>query len=252
MFWKKMTILFLLSFAYFTTDAQSYHFGIKGGLTAGIQDWGNGFANRDPLLRYHGIIFIESAEEDAPWGLFAQLGYHIKGSTTRTFRTTVPLPDGSTFTVPAREIPFEFRNASLTAGAKQKFDLGYSGKKLYYLLGIRVDYTLSTLLRPDFVEEDDPTAIYYPFEGFVNKFNYGVTVGGGIDFPLSEFVGGFLELTVNPDFSLQYNQPRINNLTNPNPFSQSQSTSIAERQIRNTTIELTLGFRFLHKIIYVD
>lgn len=252
MYWKKTVMLLSFCMVVSALSAQSYYFGVKGGLTVGIQQWGNSFSSREPLFRYHGIAFIESAEEDAPWALFAQLGYHIKGSATRTFRTTVPLPDGSSVTVPAREIPFEFRNASLTAGAKQKFDLGYSGTKWYYMLGVRADYTLSTLLRPEFVEEDDPTAIYYPFEGFVNKFNYGITVGGGIDFTLGEFVGMFLEMTVNPDFSLQYNQPRINNLTNPNPFSQSQTTSIPQREIRNTTFELTLGFRFLHKIIYEE
>ncbi len=245
-------IIFTFFFSYSDVQAQSYYFGFKGGLTVGTQDWGGSFSNREPLFRYHGIAFIETAEEDEPWGLFAQLGYHIKGSATRTFRQTITLPDGSARTIPAREIPLEFRNASLTAGAKQKFDLGMNASQVYYMLGVRLDYTLSTLLRPEFIEEDDPTAIYYPFDGFVNKFNYGITVGGGIDFSFSEFVGVFIELSVNPDFSLQYNQPAIRNLNNPNPFSNTQTTSISERKIRNTTFEITLGFRFLRKVIYID
>lgn len=250
--WQKITLLLVLGLISISVEAQSYAFGVKGGLTVGIQQWGASFDSREPLFRYHGIAFIESAEEDEPWALFAQGGYHIKGSAIRTFRQTVQLPDGSTRTFPAREIPFEFRNASVTLGAKQKFNLGITETKWYYLFGIRVDYTLSTKLRPDFIEETDPYALFYPFDDFVNKFNYGVSIGGGIELPLGELVGAVLEVTFNPDFSLQYNQPAIENVINPNPFASSRTTTIQERQIRNATFEVTLGFRFLHKIIYVD
>ncbi len=247
------TILAFLGAGSLTLQAQSYAFGVKGGLTVGLQQWGNTFSNREPLFRYHGLAFIESAEEDEPWALFAQGGYNIKGSALRFRQQTIQLTDGTFADIPPRSIPFEFRNLTLTAGAKQKFDLGLSTSKWYYSLGVRVDYTVSTKLRPEGVDETDPFAIYYPIDAFVNDFNYGISVGGGIEFPFSEFVGVLVELTVNPDFSKQYNQPRIDNLINPSPLvTPGQRVSIPERSISNTTFELTLGFRFLHKIIYVD
>jgi hypothetical protein len=232
-----------------TLQAQSYAFGFKGGPTIGTQRWDNSF-QRDPLFRYHGILFIESASEDTRFALFAQGGYHIKGSAIRTFPQVIQTPAGLQ-SLPGLTIPFEFRNISVTLGGKQRYDLG-SFAQLYYMLGIRGDYTLSTRLSPDFVDDNDPYRLIYPIEPFVNKFNYGVTLGGGFEFPFSEYIGGILEFTVNPDFSRQYNQPRIENVRNPNPFGGSNTITIPERQIFNLTFEVTLGLRFLHKIIYVD
>ncbi len=230
-------------------QAQSYAFGIKGGLTVGTQRWDQSF-QRDPLYRYHAIGFIESAPEDNQFALFAQLGYHVKGSAIRTFRRTL-IVNGNQVIFPAMTIPFEFRNVSLTLGGKKKYDLGTSAKA-YYLLGVRADYTLGTKLRPDFIEEGDPYAIIYPFDQFVNKFNYGATIGGGLEFPFSEYIAGVLEFTVNPDFSYQYNQPEIPNVRDPNPNNIGNTITIRERQITNLTFEVTLGIRFLHKIIYLD
>lgn len=233
-------------------QAQDYAFGVKGGFTLGLQQWNTSFSSREPLYRYHGLVFIESAEEDEPWSLFAQGGYNIKGSSLRFRRQTFTLPDGRTQTFGGLTIPFEFRNLTLTLGAKQKFDLGLSDSKWYYSLGIRGDYTISTKLRPDGIDETDPYAIFYPIEGFVNKFNYGISVGGGMELPFSELIGLVVEITVNPDFSKQYNQPRIDNVINPSPWASERTTTIGERSISNTTVELTLGFRFLHKYIIVD
>lgn len=230
-------------------QAQSYAFGVKGGLTVGFQKWDQAF-QRDPLYRYHAIAFIESAEEENQFSLFAQAGYHVKGSAVRTFRQTV-IVNGNQFIIPGMTIPFEFRNVSLTLGGKKKFDLGIESK-FYYLLGIRGDYTVSTKLRPDFVSENDPYALLYPVEPFVNKFNYGITAGGGLEFPFSEYIAGILEFTFNPDFSRQYNQPPIENVINPNPNGGSSTFTVRERQITNMTLEVTLGLRFLHKIIYID
>ncbi|MDX1667523.1 MAG: hypothetical protein R3350_09850 [Saprospiraceae bacterium] len=230
--------------------SQSYAFGFKGGLTVGFQRWDNSFDSREPLFRYHAIAFIESAPEEDEFTLFAQGGYHVKGSAIRTFSTVVQTPTGLR-RVPGLDIPFEFNNLSLTVGAKQKFDFGLDSK-LYYMLGVRGDYTLSTMLRPENVEEFSVYGRIFPFDEFVNKLNYGVTVGGGFQFAFSELVGGILEFTVNPDFSKQYNQPRIPNVSNPNPNSSQSLIDIPERQISNTTIEVTLGLRFLHKIVYIE
>lgn len=218
-----------------------YVFGIKGGPTLAIQQW-NAF-ERDPLLRYHGDIFIESLDDANQFTLFAQGGYHVKGSSIRF--DFVPIGTGS---IRRLTDNFQFRNISVVVGAKQKFDFGTSNK-LFYSFGIRGDYTLSTKLRPTGVDETDPLAAFYPFDGFVNKFNYGISVGGGLEFPFSEFVGISLEGVISPDFSLQYNQPDIPNIIVPGGGG---NRVISERRIRNIAIEVSLGLRLLRKIEYID
>ena len=44
----------------------------------------------------------------------------------------------------------------------------------------------------------------------------------------------------------------IPNVINPNPFGGSNVIDIPQRQITNVTFELTLGFRFVNKIVYID
>ena len=102
-------------------QAQGYYFGLKGGMTIGMQQWQS--LDRDPLFRYHGIAFVESIAEENSFGLFAQAGFHEKGSAIRNqlFRNSL---NGGFFRAPTYQ--FIFRNASLTLGAKQKFDLGTS------------------------------------------------------------------------------------------------------------------------------
>ncbi|MBK9491348.1 MAG: hypothetical protein IPO07_23060 [Haliscomenobacter sp.] len=180
--------------------AQSTAFGIKGGLTAGRQRWDNTF-ERDMLLRYHGIAFIESASEDSRFALFAQGGYHIKGSAIRTPRSAVTGSGGTIFDVP---------------------------------------------------NEYDIYTIYYPIPGFVRKLNYGITMGGGIEIPFDELVGVLVEFTVNPDFSYQYDQPPLENIINPNPWAPRGNISLPQRRSTNLTFELSFGFRFLRKVIYID
>lgn len=59
----KINIFLLISITTFWIGkqafAQSYAFGIKGGMTAGTQKWDNNF-QREPLFRYHIAGFIES------------------------------------------------------------------------------------------------------------------------------------------------------------------------------------------------
>lgn len=229
--------------------AQSYAFGFKGGMTAGTQKWDNNF-QREPLFRYHIAGFIESHSDQDKFSVFAQAGYHIKGSAIRTFAQVIQTPTGFK-SVDRLNNPFEFNNISLVLGGKQKYDFRKS-TKVYYSLGIRGDYTISSNLRPEGIDETNTYFFVYPFDEFVNKFNYGVTAGGGIQFDFTDLVGGFIEIQINPDFSYQYNQPEIRNVRNPNPLSSTSSITIPQRQITNTTFELSLGIRFLHKIIYVD
>ncbi|MFK8104657.1 MAG: outer membrane beta-barrel protein [Saprospiraceae bacterium] len=231
-------------------SAQSYAFGVKGGMTVGIQQW-DGF-ERDPLYKYHGIVFIETAEEDSPFSIFGQLGYHVKGSAIRTQETVFNSPTGLR-TFPATTQEFQFKNVSLTVGGKRKYDLGSnSDSKIYYLLGVRADYTVGTNLGS--FEESTTFATFYfnrPVEENVRKFNYGATIGGGIELPLSDFVSANIELTANPDFSRQYYREPINNVILPGTGS-TNTTNLPEQTIRNLTLELTVGFRFLRQIEYID
>ncbi len=225
-------------------ESGGFYFGIKGGPAIGFQKWNN--FQRDPLFRYHAIVFIESATEESV-ALFAQAGYHVRGSAIRTPAYVNFLgQDINGFTT-----PFEFRNASLSVGAKQRFDLGIN-KKFYYMFALRGEYTLSTDLRPDFLEDDDPCGIFYPFEGFVQKFNYGLTVGGGIEFTLSEFVAILTEFTISPDISRQYRQPEVPNVRSCGFGGSSSNQTLGEREITNTTLEISLGFRFLRKVEYIE
>lgn len=230
--------------------SQSFYFGLKGGPTIGIQKWDQSF-QRDPLLRYHIIAFTETYSEEDRYALFAQLGYHVKGSSIRTYGYTAQLPDGTYEDFPARNTPFVFNNIALTLGGKQKFPFGMTNKA-YYMFGIRGEYTVGNNLRPAELEVNDPYYIIYPFEEFVKSFTFGATAGAGLEFPFSELVAGLVELTVNPDFTRQYDQPQIDNVLNPNPDFGGGTFTIPERQIMNVTFEITFGIRFMRKVIYID
>ncbi|TNE68457.1 MAG: hypothetical protein EP344_01280 [Bacteroidetes bacterium] len=224
-------------------SAQSTAFVLNGGLSIGLQKWDNSF-ERQPLYKYHAALAIESVNnENDNASIFAQIGYHVRGSATR-FRFFY---QGGGIDQFSEE--FQFRNISLILGGKQKFPFGDRGRYFYYG-GIRGDYTVSTNI--DELTESKPPqyTIYYPYEGAMNRWMAGVSLGGGIEFPFSELVGGQLTLSVHPDFLLQYNQPAIANVIDP--FYPGQTTTIPERRIRNITVELSFGLRLLRKVVYVD
>ncbi len=239
-----LTALLMISLSANVAAQGGFAFGFKGGLTLGIQNWNS--IEQDPLFKYHGIAYIETLDEQSEqFAVFVQAGWHVKGSAIRNRNFINPL-NGNVYRPPARE--FLFNNISLTFGGKRKYP--YGAGRFYYLLGIRGDYTVSTNLDEyQQFNEANPAYSIYPWPFFVNRFNYGVTVGGGIEMPFGELAGGLLELTVSPDFSYQYRQPAIPNVQNPYT---GQTTTIPERLIRNITFELTLGLRFLRKVIYVD
>ena len=209
---------------------QSFHFGPKGGLGINLQQWNN--FERDPLFSFFGDVFIESYSEGSTSSLYAQLGYHTRGSAIRLF----------SFNGPSFNNSFKFNNLVLTAAAK-RFISDKQSSRPYYLIGIRGEYTVNNNLS-DF---EDRQSLFYPIEFYVNKFNYGFTVGGGYDFPLGDLYGAFIEFTISPDVSLQYEQPPIPNVISP--FT-GQPVTISERRIRNISLEITFGMRFLRKVEY--
>jgi len=119
----------------------------------------------------------------------------------------------------------------------------------YYMLGVRGEYTVKTNLA-QFQKYNINYPIYpYDKKEFIKKFNYGAIFGGGFEFPFNDLMGGLLEFTVNPDFSRQYEQPAISGLINK---YNNQPINIPQRKIVNLTFEISLGFRFLRKVEYID
>lgn len=228
-------------------DWGGYLFGLKGGLSFGNQDWTG--LETEFLLGYHGAVFLESIPAGGRFSLYGQLGYHLRGSQISRRRGFTF--GGQGITLPADD--FRFQNVSLAVGAKSVVSYNRFGD-LYYLLGLRVDYNLDTNLE-EYDQLSGTTNVAfranYPIESydFINRVTYGASFGGGILFPVSDGVGGFVELSVHPDFNFQYNQGPIENVIDP--FGAGNRT-IGARAIRNITIELSAGVRFLRKWTYVD
>ncbi len=229
------------------TDWGGYFFGIKGGLSLGSQDW----STIETELRpgYHVAGFLETIPTRGTFSFWGQLGYHQRGS--RISRRRALTFQGNQVRLPSEA--FVFNNASLGIGGKQV--VAYTKlADLYYLIGLRAEYTLSTNLGV----YDQLTATQgiafrrnYPIDSyeFINRLTYGVTAGGGAYLLLSERVGALVELSVQPDLSFQYNQGTIDNVINP---VGGGNTTLGEQAIRNVTIELSVAFRFLRSFVYVD
>lgn len=240
---KKISLLFyLLVLSLFFVHhgfSQSYWFGAKGGAAMNFQSWGDGSfsgsVNRDPLFSLNSDIFIESYDEYKKGTLYAQVGYHTRGSSFRFFSFN------NTFT---EQQGFKFRNIVAEVGAKKTLNLG---KELdpYFILGIRGEYTIGTNL-DDYINFG---SLYYPVSEFVRKFNYGVTAGGGFEMKMSELSNVFIEFSLQPDLSFQYEQQPLFNVIDP---WTSQPVNLGLRQVRNLAVELKVGVKFLRKVEYID
>lgn len=228
-------------------DWGGYLFGFKGGPSLGNQDWTG--LETEFLLGYHGALFYESVPAQGRFSFFGQAGYHIRGSKISRRRGFTF--GGNRVTLPADD--FRFQNISVALGAKSIVSYARFAD-LYYVLGLRVDYNLDTNLdKYDQLEGSFGISFRanYPIESpdFINKVTYGAIFGGGALFPISDKMSGFVELTANPDFNFQYNQGPIENVIDP--FGSGNRT-IGARAIRNFTLELSFGIRFLRKWQYVD
>ena len=229
---KNISILAICLFTSVSAFSQSFWFGPKGVVSFNVQNW-NGI-ERDPFLSINGDIFIETQDDYSRGSIYAQIGYHTRGSGTR-----VRFFGGNTVNQ-----TFQFDNLVLEIGAKQKLT-SKTNSGPYYLVAMRGEYTLGTNLS----EYYSLQSAYYPIDDFVRKYNYGVTAGGGWEFEFSELMGGLIELTVNPDFSNQYEQQPIPNVINP---YDGQTITLNERKVRNLTFEIKFGLRFMRKVEYID
>lgn len=210
-------------------QSQSFVFGPKIGPSIGFQRWSN-YPDRGALVAFHGAFFIESYAEDEASSLYAEVGYHKRGSSEFTnFNVTSP---SAAFR--ARQ-KFEFNNVNLLAGAKKILNMEKTWKP-YYILALRAEYTLSTNL-----EQYTDYVPWFPAEELVNSFNYGVTVGGGFQYEFAELFGAAIEFTISPDISKQYFQPPLSNVINPWDFGNRRS--LPEQQIRNLSFEISAVLR---------
>ena len=235
---KKYILLFLVIAVLCGQDLigqNGYHFGTKGGISIGNQNW-NG-AERSPLFSYHINGFIESRDPNLRGSLYAQFGLHTRGSGL-----------GVIFNSNSRN-SYRFRNLSLLVGFKKVLDKEVLSANPYYFMGIRGEYTVSNNMREiqEFfinVFNANPTNTIPSFitaePAFVNQWLYGISIGGGFQFYGSEFFNTALEFTLSPDINFQYNRL-------PGQISGQDAL-----QIRNVTFEISLVFRFLREIIYED
>lgn len=215
-----------------------FYFGPKLGLTLGTQNWDG--AERRPMANYHFALYTESLDPDKTGSLFAQVGYHSRGSGLNIVNLTLGFNSNQAFI---------YRNLNVTLGVKKRL-LTEKLSTPYYFVGVRGEYQLSNNL----AETQDrfqlgASSLFYPVDIYVNKFTYGLSFGGGFEFQGSKFVQPGIEFTFSPDLNFQYRSPEIPFVTNP--FN-GLTTSLPERKIRNLTFEISLVLRFLREVIYLD
>jgi len=241
---KRLLILVTLVVFSLSIEAQSFYFGPKGGTSMCFQRWEN--FQQSPLFSYHGSFFIESYSEENPDNsLYAQLGWHNRGSAYRNQRHFTI--DGNLINVPTKK--FLFSNISLGLGGKRKQKLNKKTHS-YYMVGLRGEYTVLT--NHDKYREYNQyfNQPFYPDNQFVKKWNYGITVGGGFERRLGKMVKGIVELSINPDLSRQYEQPPLANI--PDPWNPGRTITSNFRRIKNISLELSFGLQFLRKVVYLD
>jgi Outer membrane protein beta-barrel domain len=244
---KQLYIFLFLILSPSLFHAQGYGFGVKGGLAIGNQRFdGSGTFDNSLLFKYQGDVFIESAPEDPTSVMYASLGYHVRGHARR-YRASAYDNGGQIVRTPSFTQNYAFNNISLGVGFKRRNVL--NREHAYYGIGMRGEYTLNTNLES--ANSLGFYSIYNLTEDFVKKFNFGMTLTGGYEFPFSDLAGAFVEFSVHPDITKQYYQPFYNPNTR-DPFTGQPITGVSEQSSRNLTMEITIGFRFLRKIIYTD
>ena len=235
---RRIISLFIICLAVCTTSkAQGFYWGPKLGPTIGMQNWNN--TERSPLIAYHGAVFIESIDVQYRGSLYAQLGYHTRGSSISVIGINgFRLSDG-----------YKFNNLSLQLGAKKRL-INEKATTPYYFFGIRLEYTISDNLESFATRFSQTTsALFYPIPEGIKNFVYGLSVGGGLEFLGSAYVQPAIEFTISPDISLQYETPDIPNVVSP---YDGRTITIPARRIRNVTFEVSFIVRFLREVIFID
>ena len=234
-----------LLFTFSQLQAQSSVLGIKSGLSLGFQQWNS--IDQDALFGFNISAYIETLDnEDDKSSLLAQVGFHQRGSAKRNVQL---IDNNGNFSGNVFTRNYLFNNVALELGFKSRLGTKASGARIYYMLALRGEYTLSTNLS----DYEVPGLLSFdPIDAFVRKLNYGFTFGGGLEKQFSKYFGLMLELSVQPDLSYQYREEYGSNPpTVINPYTGNPIT-LRDRKIRNLSFEITLGLRFLREVVYVD
>lgn len=213
-------------------QAQGYVFGFMAGPSLSNQRV-SGFS-REPFLRYHGLVYIESTSEINPNAVYARLGYHIKGSAVNINR----FYDIDGNVQEGRSYSMEFHNLSCSVGFKQRRELG--NLHYHYAFGVRGDYNLKAQFG----------TLFAGLEGAQNRWTYGVNVDVGMEFPISELVSTVIELGFSPDLAQQIFIPPQH--TGYYYSDGGSEIILPETNLTNLVFEARVGFRFWRKIIYTD
>lgn len=230
---KYIFILFVGIFFCTNTQAQTgTAYGFKGGLTLSNQQWNT--QERELMPAYHGAFTLESRDEELGVALFGDLGWHVKGSRIvfqkRVFLNPVT---NQTVELPRRSIRQPFNNLSVVIGAKKVSQLT-DFINYYYGLGAHADYNVSYDVyfgNSDF------------FDQYVNKFTYGGSVVGGLEYTVGDNGMAFIELSFHPDISKQIEVPQGIPYTDPITFEQR---TLGRQEVRNVlVVELSVGYKFV-------
>lgn len=229
---KLLLIIAVCGFA-FTAQSQSFWFGPRGGLSLGTQQGGN--LGVQPMFGYNVGFFLETYDESNENGsLYMNLGLHQRGRSTNRFFSSF-----QNLFVPS--VSYRYNNVVAEIGAKK-----FYSEKLFYKVGVRGEYTAFTNL--DEVN-DRIISINSPLPDFIRPFTGGITIGGGYQFNIGDLYGLSIEGNIMPDFFNQYTSPEVPNIIHP---ITGQNVTIRAQEIRNTTLEVTVAFRFLRKVIYYE
>ncbi|MEM7104265.1 MAG: hypothetical protein AAF502_14095 [Bacteroidota bacterium] len=235
---KKWIILTAFLAFVFQVNAQTgTAYGIKGGLALANQSWNQ--SEREFGFAYHGDLFLESVNDSLSIAFYVAAGYHLRGSAIVVNSFFDPRT-GITF--PRRRINHRFNNVAIQAGAKNFHRLKDKNIRGFYGLGLRVEYTI------------DYNLAYSNSEGYdlyLNRFNYGLSVLGGVEFEFKNFPGAvFLELSFHPDVSKQiFIPPGVATYTDP---VTNMVFTFSEQKVFNRTLELTLGYKFIRRVEWID
>ncbi len=214
-----------------------YYFGPKLGASLGTQNW-NGI-DRNMMFNWHAAFFMETLDPQYKGSLFAQVGYHARGSSLRLVNISQGFFQESVV----------WNNISLMLGAKKRL-ITNSLSTPYYFVGARIEYSIrnnSEAIQRRY--SATAGSLFYPIPEYSNKWVYGLSFGGGYEFYGSEYLQPTVELTISPDLSYQYASPALNNIINP--FN-GRATSLPERNIRNLTIEFSLILRLKREVILIE
>jgi len=197
--------------------AQSTSYSVRTGLTLSNQRWGS--ADRDILLAPHFALGI-AANTSEKTSLFAEVGYHLKGSVLRINN----LFDQNGMELPQNTFPAKFHNIGVLLGARSSL-WEMDNMNSYYLVGLHGTYTVADTIELSFITSE-----------FTKKFNYGLTAGAGIEFNIGKLMP-FVEVHIVPDISPQVFVPPVVVRIN------GQNQDWPEQRIVNFAFQISVGLR---------